>query len=224
MAKIERVGCSTLRLAARSGPAKVTFVTIISMGTEVTMKVQLGVIAVVGSALSLSACETTTAIPYQASTQNVITAQRTLKSEGSKVSLGSFNAGARGVAKPTCRAMGQLDIAPGKTIESFIRDAFQTELFMANGYDENADIQISATVDSVDVNTMGTGSWKIAMTVKSNAYPQGYTVNTDYSFATSFSAVNACQNAVSAFNPAVQDLLGRVVSSSKFPTLTGRSK
>lgn len=188
------------------------------------MRASLTAAVAISGALLLSACETTTAIPYQASTQNVISAQRTLKPANSKVTLGAFTSSGKDADKPNCRAAGQLDVAPGKSVEAFIRDAFQTELFMANGYDEAAATSISANVDRVEVNTVGTGAWTIAMTVKSNAYPQGYSVSTTYPFASSFSAVNACKNAVAAFNPAVQELLNKVVSTPDFAKLAGVSK
>lgn len=171
--------------------------------------------------LALAACETTTAIPYQASTQNVISAQRTLKPANTKVTLGAFTANGTEAEKPTCRAMGQLDVAPGKSVEAFIRDAFQSELFMAGAYDEASAASISGQVDRVEVNTMGTGSWTLAITVKSTTFPEGYSVTTTFPFASSFSAISACQNAVSAFNPAVQDLLGKVVSHPNFGKLSG---
>jgi hypothetical protein len=171
--------------------------------------------------LGLAACETTTAIPYQASTQNVISAQRTLKPADTKVTLGAFTSSGKDADKPTCRAMGQLDVAPGKSVEAFIRDAFQSELFMAGAYDETSGTSISGHVDRVDVNSMGTGSWTIAITVKSTKYPEGYSVTTTFPFASSFSAVSACKNAAAAFNPAVQDLLGKVVNHPNFGKLTG---
>lgn len=183
------------------------------------MKLKLA--AALCAVLAVAACETTTAIPYQASTQNVISAQRTLKPAGTKVTLGAFTASGKEADKPTCRAMGQLDVAPGKSIEAFVRDALQSELFMAQAYDESAGASISGNIDRVDVNSVGTGSWTIAMTVKSTTFPDGYSVSTTYPFASSFSAVSACKNAVAAFNPAVQDLLGKVVSHPSFGKLAG---
>jgi hypothetical protein len=179
--------------------------------------------ALIACALVLSACETTTAIPYQPSTQNVITAQRTLKPNATKVTLGAFTASG-GTDKPTCRAAGTLDIAPGKSVESYIREAFQTELFTAGGYDEGAGVSITGNLDTLAVDTFGTGKWTLQVTVKSTAYPQGYTVSTVYPFASSFSAVSACQNATTAFNPAVQELLGKIVASPDFAKLTGAAR
>lgn len=176
--------------------------------------------AVTISALVLAACETTTAIPYQASTQNVITTQTTTRAANTKVTLGAFTAGA-GAKKPTCRLAGEVDVAPGKSIEVFIRDAMQTELFMAGAYDPAAPTTVRGNLDKVDLSTVGTGSWTLGLTVTSSADPAGYSVTTTYPFASSFSAAGACKNATAAFNPAVQDLLGKVVSNPRFRTLVG---
>lgn len=169
------------------------------------------------AALALTACETVSSLPYQPSTQNVIAAQSRLGE--ANVSVGAFTA-APGVEAPTCRAMGALDVAPGKTIPAFIRDALEAELFMADAIAAGAPA-ITGSVDRVDLNSFGTGSWSLAMTVRSPNLPGGYQVSVDYSFATSWSAAMACQNAATAFNPAVQALLGQVVNHPQFARLVG---
>lgn len=184
-----------------------------------SLKIHL--IAIVGAAAALlSACETTTSLPYSVSTQNVIQAQSALRGTNGKVSVGVFTAAA-GVTEPTCRAMGALDVAPGKDIPTYIRDAFEAELFMAQVHAIEAPA-ITGRIDSLEMNSFGTGSWVIAMTVSSTAFPTGYQVTTNFPFATSFSAVMACQNAATAFNPAVQDLLRSVVSHPDFSRLASR--
>lgn len=167
----------------------------------------------------LAACESTSSLPYQVSTQNVIAAQRVLTDDGNNVSVGAFTASEE-VEKPICRLAGQLDIAPGQEIETFIRDAFESELFMTGAYDPNG-TAITANIDTLAVNTFGTGSWEIAMTVQSEADPVGYQVTSTHTFASSFSAVAACQNAATSFNPAVQNLLSDVVNHPGFAALTG---
>ncbi len=184
------------------------------------MKTFLTAAMVAAVSLGVAACETTTAIPYQASTQNVITAQGVTKASNAKVTLGAFTA-ATGAKKPNCRMMGEVDVAPGKSIEVYIRDAMQTELFMAGAYDQSAPVTVSARIDEVDLNTMGTGSWTLGMSVTSTADPTGYSVTTTYPFASSFSAEGACKNAAGSFNPAVQELLGKVVSNPGFRKLVG---
>ena len=116
------------------------------------------------------------------------------------------------------RLTGQLDIAPGKTVETFIRDAFEAELFQTGRLD-SAGATINGEIRSMEVNTMGTGSWSFAVRVFSDRMPEGYMVSSSHSFASSFSAVAACQNAATAFNPAVQTLLNDIVTDPRFADL-----
>lgn len=171
------------------------------------------------SALVLAACESTTSLPYQASTQNVIAAQQALNETEAKVSVAPFSA-ASGVAKPTCRMAGQLDVAPGTDIQSYIRNAFEAEMFMADLLDANG-TSIRGHIEDVQVSTFGTGSWTLVMSVSSDHLPEGYQVTSSHGFATSFSAYMACQNASVAFNSAVQALLSDVINHPSFSRLAG---
>lgn len=177
------------------------------------------IIALSAAVVCLAACESTSAIPYQPSTQNVIAAQRVLQPANATVAVGSFSA-AEGVAKPTCRMAGQLDIAPGKDVPTFIRDAFESELFMSGAYAAEG-VQISGHVEDLQVNTFGTGSWTITLALTSPSNPTGYRVTTTHEFASSFSAYSACQNAVTAFNPAVAALLGQAINDPNFASVAG---
>ena len=177
-------------------------------------------IALLGAALAVTACETTSSRPYQASTQNVMAAQRVAKAEGIRVQVGEF-AAAEGVkTEPTCRALGALEVAPGKTPIEYVESAFRDELFAAGAIDA-AGTEIEATVTELSFNSFGTGKWTVAMNVRSDAMPEGYDVSTQYEFKTSFSAIKACQNVVDAFQPTVAELLNQVVTHPEFPTLAG---
>lgn len=89
---------------------------------------------------------------------------------------------------------------------------------MAGAYDQES-TPVTGTVEVVDLDTLGTGTWKLAIKLRSPKRPAGYQVTTAYSFSSSFSAVSACRNAAAAFGPAVQDLLGKAVDSPEFATL-----
>ncbi|HEX4179461.1 MAG TPA: hypothetical protein VHY32_01595 [Caulobacteraceae bacterium] len=180
--------------------------------------------AVIGAAMFiLAGCDTTSAIaPYAASTPNVLAFQSALKTKGATVKVGDFTADA-GATKPGCRLVGTLDVTSGKSIEQYIKDAMQTELFTAQVYDVNAQVTINGRVDIIKVNTMGTGAWTLGMQVTSNVDPIGYHVQVNREFSTSYIATMACQNATNAFAPSVQDLIGQVVNNPGFAKLTGRS-
>jgi hypothetical protein len=168
----------------------------------------------------VAGCETTNSIPYKASTDNVVTMQRTFKSQGKTVNLGAITMAPGVDESPLCRLMGPVKVAPGKTLAQYIHDAFQEELFMAQVYDPAAPVTITAEVQAISFSSVSPASWDIKMLVKSNL-SAGYTVETHYGFDTSWTAYSACKNVADAFGPAVQDLLKQVVSNPGFAGLAG---
>lgn len=192
------------------------------LGGKIMLRI-LTVGALAASLVAVAACDTTSAIaPYSPSTSNVLAFQSALKPSATTVSVGDFTQAA-GVAKPSCRLAGSLDVTSGKAIEQYIKDALQTELFTAQVYDVNSPVKINGRLDEVKVNTFGTGSWTLGLQVTSNRDPEGYHVQAVRTFSSSMSAMAACQNATNAFAPTVQDLIGQVVSNPGFAKLTGRS-
>lgn len=170
----------------------------------------------IAASLLVAGCETTSAYPYKASTENVLAFQSALS--GTPVRVGNFEAAPGIKTSPNCRLMGPVEVVPGKTMQQFIKEALQEELFMAQAYKTDAPVAINGRIDRIDLNTIGTGSWDIAMTVFSDRDP-GYQVETKFPFSSSYSAVNACRNAAAAFSPAVQGLLGKVVAHPGFKKL-----
>lgn len=170
--------------------------------------------------LTLGACETTSSRPYTVSTQNVMAFQQALGD--TKVQVGSFSTAAGVNENMTCRALGALEVAPGKTPMEFIEGALRDELFAAGAIDGDGPA-INGVVEELGFNSFGTGSWNISLTLNSTANPDGYTVSSEYSFKTSFSALSACQNVIDAFTPAVQELIGKAIADPGFEALTGAS-
>lgn len=169
--------------------------------------------------LSLGACETTSSRPYTVSTQNVMAFQAALGDQ--KVQVGSFTT-ADGVSDNlTCRALGALEVAPGKTPVQFIEGALRDELFAAGAIDANGQ-SINGVVEKLEFNSFGTGSWDIALNLSSASLPAGYSVSNSYTFKTSFSALSACQNVIDAFTPAVQELISNAISDPNFAALSGQ--
>jgi len=180
-------------------------------------------VAAAAAMMTLAACDTTSPPgSYVASTPNVLAFQSALKAKGTTVKVGQFTADPSVVA-PGCRMAGTLDVTSGKPIEEYVKNALQTELFTAQVYDVNGAVTINCHLDTLKVNTFGTGSWTLGLQVTSNLDPVGYHVEATRTFATSYTAIAACQNATNAFAPTVQDLLGQVVNNPGFAKLTGRS-
>lgn len=171
--------------------------------------------------LALSACETTSSRPYTVSTENIMAFQSALSPSGQKVQVADFSL-AEGVSdNMTCRALGALEVAPGKSPVEFIQGAMQDELFNAGVIDVQNGEVIKGRIEELDFNSFGTGSWDISLNVSSSHLPEGYTVSTNYKFKSSYSAINACQNVIDAFTPAVQELIGNVVKDTQFNSLAG---
>lgn len=177
--------------------------------------------ALAGSMMMLAGCDTTSAVVgYSPSTTNVLAFQSALKPTGKAVRVGNFGA-APGVAIPTCRMAGALDVSQGKPPAQYVRDALQTELFTAQVYDVNAPVTINGHLEELKVDTFGTGTWTLGLQVTSSADPVGYRVSAVRNFKSSYSAYSACQNATNAFAPTVQDLISLVVSNPGFAKLAG---
>ena len=184
------------------------------------MRIKTVAIATVLSAALLTGCETTSSRPYKASTDNILAFQGALKTSGKTVNVASFTA-AEGIdTSPSCRAFGALDVAPGKTPIEFIHGALKEELFEAGVYDVSSPNTINGEITALKPTSFGSGKWVIGLKMSSDSLPAGYTVDTEYKFKTSYSAIKACQNVVDAFTPAVQELLSKVVADPKFADLT----
>lgn len=165
-----------------------------------------------------SGCSTTNSIPYKVSTSNVIAIQQALESQAKEVSVGNVSMKEGVEESPTCRLMGPIKVAPGKTPADYIKDAFIEELFMAQAYSPTSQSQISAQIDEINFSSVSPASWDIAMTVNSSN-STSYSVSVNYNFDTSWDAYSACKNVADAFGPAVQALLGEVVTHPDFPLL-----
>jgi hypothetical protein len=182
------------------------------------MKNLLKTAIIITAVLLLAGCSTTNSIPYKASITNVINIQNTLKQSNTKVALGVFSL-ANGVDEELmCRLLGPVKMTPGKTLATFIKEAFQEELFLAQAYDSKAPVIIEGRIERMSFSSVSPANWEIAMRVSSNK-SIGYTVAVKYNYQTSFDAWSACKNVADAFSPAVQELLRRVVTSPQFDSL-----
>ena len=175
-------------------------------------------IAAVSGLLLMSGCETTSARPYAPSTENVLKFQSALTGD-TKVKLGGFSEGALGSL--SCRLAGPVDVSPGKTKADYIKEAMQSELFLAQVYDVNGDIELTGSLDSLEFSSVSPANWTFNLTVKSNK-SEGYSVETVYPFKTSFSAISACRNVADAWGPAVQQLIRNVIEHPEFNSLIGK--
>lgn len=182
------------------------------------MRYLLKTTSVIAVAILMVGCSTTNSIPYKASTSNVITLQNTLKQSNIKVNLGTFSMASGVDENLMCRMMGPVKVAPGKSLATYIKEAFQEELFLAQSYDTNAPVIIEGRIEKLAFSSVSPANWEITMRVSSNK-SQGYSVSTKYNYETSFDAWSACKNVADAFSPAVQELLRQVTANPQFSHL-----
>lgn len=183
----------------------------------------LRIFGIVAASLVLGACSTTNSIPYKASTANVISIQNSLGESDQKVSVGSFRVAPGLNQDLTCRLMGPISVAPGKSIPAYVEEALQEELFLAKAYDPRSQVTINGEIRRLEFSSVSPASWDLALRV-SSIKSLGYSVSVKYQFDTSFDAFSACKNVANAFGPAVQALLKEVVNDPLFPQLVGVSR
>jgi hypothetical protein len=173
-------------------------------------------IAIALGALILAGCDTTNTIPYKVSTDNVIAIQGALKDK--KVNLGDITLVAGVSEHVGCRLAGDVVVAPGKTPHEYIKEALKDELFAAQVYQPGAPITLEGQIDGFGFSSVSPAHWLIKMRLRSNV-SEGYEVEVDYTFDTSFSAYSACKNVADAFGPAVSQLIHKAVTNPKFAEL-----
>jgi hypothetical protein len=84
-------------------------------------------------------------------------------------------------------------------------------------YSETGNPVISGDLKSIDMDSFD-GTWNIVLAVSSST-GASYTVTEAFGYESSFFAEAACQQGSQAFQPAVQDLIKKVVSHADFPKL-----
>jgi len=174
---------------------------------------------ILASTAALVACSTTNAVPYKASTSNVMTIKNVLATDGIKVRISSITAAPGVNEHPTCRMMGKVNVAPGKSPAQYIKEAFEEELFLAQAYSPEDGVSIKGEIQFLDFSSVSPADWQIKMNVSSENSP-GYSVEVKYQYQTSWDAISACKNVANAFGPAVQELIKNIVRHPQFKELT----
>lgn len=154
------------------------------------------------------------ASPYGASVKNV----DAIKSSNIKsVAVAPFTASKPGQSSITCRAAGNVNVAPN--FESYIEKAFIDELKLAGVYNPAAPLVLSGKLEAIDFSSgMTDGNWSFTLTVTNNR-KESFTTTSTAPFSGSFSADKACQEVAQAFAPSVQKLIEDVVRNPKFKEL-----
>jgi hypothetical protein len=173
------------------------------------------ILALVVAAIALSACETPTAQRYSVSADNNLAIK----------ALGASGIGIRAFAEPekfnvTCRALGPIKVADGLTHTQYIQKAFEDELKIAGVYaaGQASRVTLGGNVRKLEFSSsqgLTRGYWQIELTLDSSNGKK-LDVTERYDFDSGFMATEACRNTAEAFTRAVQNLIGKAVTSPEF--------
>lgn len=173
---------------------------------------KLGLITIV--ALTISGCSTYSVNRYSVSVDNVM---KLKKLKGSNINVGPFKATGESQTSIMCRGVGPIKTPDGQSFENFIRKSFIDELKMAELYNGDSPVTLTGNLDAIDFSS-GSGRWNISVTVKSSN-GNAISVTESYPFTSSFYGETACNQTAQALMPAVQNLIGKIVSHQDFANL-----
>ena len=164
---------------------------------------------------ALGACETVSVAPYSPSPDNVAALQQRVQAGGTRLALGTVSTGSNVPSAINCRGVN-LDVAQGRSLSDYLRDAIQQELMLAGGLGSSPAETLSIAIDSVRLTTSPTGSWLLSATV-TPASGLPFSVAHDHAFKSSFVGSSACPMAGAAFGFAVRGLIQKIVTHPDLP-------
>lgn len=176
---------------------------------------------VLASLLLLGAC-TSAPQRYGVSVAN----NSALKQSGVKnVSVGQFINTSN--IDNNCRGIyGALSLPDNLTFEGYLQKALTDELIVAGSHG-NDGVILTGNIEKLAFSTLtsftGGGSWDIGLRVKSSNGREIY-VSEHYEFDASTQVFKACSEVASAYQPAVQNVLGKLFNSKDFKELVAAKK
>ncbi len=109
--------------------------------------------------------------------------------------------------------------ADGESFEEYIRKAFIADLDIAEVYSAAAPVTLTGRLDAIDFSSgLTDAAWDIALTI-SSSNGKSLSVDNHYSFAGNFVGEVACNQTAQALMPAVQDLIGKMITHPDFAAL-----
>lgn len=162
-----------------------------------------------------SGCSTYAVSRYSNSADNVV-AIRALK--GKIVNVGPFTATKAGQREIMCRGVGPIKTPDGETYEEFIQKALAAELKLAEVYSTTAPVTLTGNINRLDFSSMSGAAWDLSLTINSSN-GRSITVDENYKYKSSYYGETACNQTAQALMPAIQNLVGKVVSHPEFGSL-----
>ena len=142
--------------------------------------------------------------------------------KASEIGVGTFTRTAE--FSNNCRLLyGKVSLPYNMTFESYIQQALSDELEVAGMLDEHKPkIILTGDIEKLGFSTLtsllGGGSWDITLRVNSSN-GKSVTISDHYEFDASGQVWAACAQTASAYMPAVQDLIGKLIVSPDFKAL-----
>ena len=172
------------------------------------------------AAIYISGCSFNTS-KYGASFENI----ETLKNyNGVQVAVKPFTSVKHGQNSITCRGAGSVVTPRRESFESYVHNAFVSELKVAGIYKEQSEITLNGHFTKIDFNSnVGNGKWIFELTASSNK-EKTLQISTKHEFSTNWVADKACQQVAQEFSPAVQFLIRDLITNPKFKELIGPVK
>lgn len=166
---------------------------------------------------TVTSCETYTASRY------IVPAKHTnlLKEMNAdvKVNISDFTQSDQVIVNRACRLAGPVRVTGGKKFADYLKDALVEELSSAEMYGNVSDIEISGKILNASFSSITPAKWIINADFYTNEDQKLVSINTEYSFGTSWTAMGACRNVAEAFPYAVEQHVNELITSSEFKEL-----
>jgi hypothetical protein len=177
----------------------------------------IGLLASVGFMLLLtSGCTTYYAPRYSVSMENMASLKNT--KEGNKIHLGTFSSYKPGLQTFGCRGAGPVG-AP-QPFEQYIRRAMETELQIADIFDPNGPLEVSAHLNRIAMSSnIGIARWEISMTFSAPG-KESFVVDVVHKTDSAWNGQQACFLVAQGFPGAVQELLFQTFNHPVFRSWT----
>ena len=126
----------------------------------------------------------------------------------------------------SCRMMGPIKFANNMTAAGYIKKALEDELKLSGAYaPKTPKFVLGGTINKLEMSStkgMSRGFWLIELTIRSSN-GKSVKVAENYEFESGFDGNTACVNTTTAFMPAVQNLITKLVNDSQFKELVTTS-
>jgi hypothetical protein len=136
-----------------------------------------------------------------------------------KINVGPFTSFNPGQAEFACNTLAVIKTPVNEAYSTYIRKAFISELDQLDAYSPQADVTLSAYLDAIDYDELTNRYLGLMITVNSSN-GKSLTVWKKNEISKRGTLLpKRCRDLAEAFQPLVQQLIGKLIRSSEFPAL-----